>query len=117
MKIHQKLTPISRLLCYHHDAFIIGGAVPYLIGETDVKPKDIDIIVHPDKFRTVMMIMASKPREDFDVNSFGGFKIKDEGFTLDIWPDTIERFILENIKIKVVFPKTGTVIKMEALPN
>lgn len=92
MKIHQKLPSLAKKLCYYYDAFIVGGSVHYLIGKTDQKPKDFDIIISPDKFREAMIEFVDK---ECTLNSFGGFKINSDGYDVDVWPDTIDRLAIE----------------------
>lgn len=115
MKPHQLLSPVARLLCYNHNGFIVGGAVDYLSGNSSLKPKDIDIIINPIKFMSVMMEIRTLVGENIKLNSFGGFKIEDEIFTLDVWPDTLENLILNNTQCKFFIPQERKIIESRQL--
>lgn len=75
-----------------YDAWIVGSGAEWYSDESkDVFPKDIDIIIPPDKFNDAIKIM---PRDvDLKLNHFGGFKICIENVEVDFWPMTLDNFI------------------------
>lgn len=94
MKVHEKLGPIARQLCWLFDAWIVGGSVPYLYELTEQKPKDIDIVVSLENW-----IVASKLIPEGAIsNKFGGFKFQDGEFEIDVWCDDIPTLFINNIK-------------------
>lgn len=108
MKIYTKLPPTLRTLCWNHDAFIVGGAVNFLIGKTSIEPRDYDAVVPLEEWRKAKMLLINK---DVKVNSFGGLKLTENETTIDIWPDDVA-LVVVNYKINcdILHPKSGKLL-------
>ncbi len=100
MKTPQRLQPISRVLCYVFDGWIVGGAVPYISCKSEESPKDIDIIVSPNVWREVSLIL---PKNSI-LNTLGGMKFIDNGVSVDVWPDEIGRLLTQSYPTTLYSP-------------
>lgn len=108
MKIYQKLTHTVRILCWNHDAFIVGGAVDFLIGKTSIEPKDYDVIVPLEEWRKAKMLLIGK---DVKLNSFGGLKLTENGINIDIWPDDAALVVINyKASCNILHPKSGKLL-------
>lgn len=100
MKIHSKIGPISRQLCWLFDGCIIGSSVDYLVDRTTDIPKDLDIIIPLDNWIKASKLIPNKAI----ANSFGGFKFQDDKFIVDVWADDAAR-VMTTYNTKLYFPK------------
>jgi hypothetical protein len=91
IKFHEKVGPKTIQLCFVFDGWIVGGSTDFLSGLSDIKPKDIDIVIPHDKWG-----QASKLLFGATANSFGGFKIKDGEYEIDVWMDDVARLFTQN---------------------
>lgn len=69
-------------------AYIVGSYAKMLIGE-EIEPSDIDLIVPPEHWPIVSQMIPKKAK----LNKFGGWRFKTKGIEVDIWPDTVERYL------------------------
>ena len=102
------LTPIARSLVYTHDSWIVGGCANYFIDESISFVRDLDIIVPFYEWGLACkMVKAGTPS-----NSFGGFKVIDDGLEIDMWCGDIGYLIANSPQkpIYAVHPRTYTII-------
>jgi hypothetical protein len=104
----KSLPPIARTLCYNHDGWIVGSNAEYLLGLRDEFQRDIDILVPFYEWGNACRIIpAGTPS-----NSFGGFKLLDNGIEIDIWAGDIGWFIAQvpNKPVYAVHVKSYTTL-------
>lgn len=70
--------------------WLVGGAVPYVLGRAVEQPKDYDFIVEPDAYSAVLVHLRDAA---LSVNSCGGLKASVGGVVLDLWVSTLARFV------------------------
>lgn len=81
---------LVRQITVVYDGWIIGSAAnPQLTSLSDVR--DVDVICSYEKWREVSLLIINSGL--VEPNTFGGWKIKQEGVELDIWPDTLDRLV------------------------
>lgn len=75
-----------------HGALIVGSYAKFLAGE-NVKPRDYDLLVPPEKWQTCALLIPKCA----ELNSFGGWRFidKQSGKEVDIWPSTLEKYLAE----------------------
>lgn len=113
MKIHEKLPPIARVLCYAYDGYIIGSSIPYLLSQTDEKPKDIDIVIPFDNW--VKATKTISIWSDAKINKLGGFKVVDDGVIVDVWMDDVARVMMSLPSSQILQPKYRKLITSKDL--
>jgi hypothetical protein len=73
---------------------LAGSYAKWLCGE-DIEPVDFDIVVPHEKWYLVALLIP----EDAKLNKFGGWRFEvnfnGEKVEVDVWPDTIERYLRE----------------------
>jgi len=84
MKFHEKVGPLTIQLCFVFNGWIVGGSVDYLSGRSENIPRDIDIIIPLSEWPKASKILTAGK-----INSFGGVKIKDGDFEVNVWPEDI----------------------------
>lgn len=82
---------IVRVLCQNHSAFIIGGGAKYLMDYSD-SCKDWDIVVPLSQWGLAQRLI---PKEAIH-NTFGGSKIIDESYVVDIWGMDLSQVIISS---------------------
>lgn len=73
--------------------WLIGGAVRYMLGDTDELPRDWDIVC---PFYLWANVAVTLPK-NAAANSFGGLKFVSDGVEIDIWPGEIENVLIRNM--------------------
>ena len=84
MTTHAKPTApaLVRVLTTMHDAWIIGSAAL-----PDVtKPRDWDVLVPFEQWAHAMLLIRDLP---YVFNTFGGFKVSQDGCSIDVWPGNL----------------------------
>lgn len=76
--------------------WLVGSAGAYLAGDTDVQPKDFDVIINPDAWCDVMRSVQTQ-MECPDFNTFGGLKVRVDGHNIDIWPARLEDMVTTGV--------------------
>jgi hypothetical protein len=71
-----------------HGAFIAGSYAKKLVGE-GIDPSDIDLLVPLDKWTIIAPMIPKKAK----MNKFGGWRFKEKGIEIDVWPDTVENYL------------------------
>lgn len=94
----EKLPTLVRKLCYHCDGYIVGGAADYILGHTD-KVKDYDVIVPFNNWK----LACSYTTSNTEINSFGGFKQKSDGFKVDFWTDDVINVLTDSYKNEPIY--------------
>lgn len=114
LKPYMILPRTARQLCWNYDGIIVGGYVKYLLGESE-DAKDIDIIVPLHKWPEACRLIPGIAR----ANSFGGFKFKELGVEMDVWPgDALQTLREQYVKgIKGYCPKTNLIINLEPMTS
>ena len=59
----------------------------------DKKPKDFDIII-PDRSRYNAIVRSLTTDYKYKINNYGGIKVDTGTFTLDIWSEELDHFLL-----------------------
>lgn len=109
MKIHQKLPPTVFKLCTLYDAFIVGGAVPFLLGESDIMPRDIDVVISLDHWINASKLLSGLEAK---ANTFGGFKFLENGIEVDVFAGNVALIVATYSKDILAYHfKTGVVLK------
>lgn len=97
-------------MVYTHDGWIVGGAAKFMVGLTDKKPRDIDILIPFYEWGKASLVI---PRGSM-ANSLGGFKVNVEDIEVDVWAGDIGWFLCHtslvddiavNIKNRVVLSR------------
>jgi hypothetical protein len=99
-----------RIFCTNHRAWIVGSAaapIHYVPGS--VQPRDWDVMVPWD----VWHLAAAHVPEDAVRNTYGGWKFEEDGVTIDVWPDTLERLAVSHFFTCAYQPCTGVRIVKE----
>ena len=89
---------IVRSLCFNFDAWIVNSG------------RDWDVIIPPEYWNKAATLLIS---EQITANSFGGWKIMFEDTTIDVWPSTINEYLLmcpSTYKVEIYHPKTKTIL-------
>ncbi len=98
------LPNLVRILCWNHDAYIVGSTVDKLINQ-DNSINDWDIIVPTYQWNKARFLIP----KGTPANNFGGFKVNENGVEIDVWADNIEQFIetqiTQNKEVKLLQPK------------
>ena len=66
-----------------YDAWLVGSACQWAMGDKEDEPKDFDIIVPPEHWTRFMR----EHGRDSLIANFGGLKMMDPD--IDVWPDTL----------------------------
>ncbi len=84
----KKLPSLAYKLCVN-GGLIAGSQAKKLVGEK-VKPKDWDILVPPEKWQAVALLIPKSAK----LNSFGGWSFEDShGTPFDVWCDTMQNYL------------------------
>lgn len=79
-------TPTIVFLMCKCGANVVGSYAKYLVYGTG-RPKDFDLIVPPEKWCTVSLLIP----KNAGLNRHGGLKFKDkDGNIIDVWPCSVE---------------------------
>lgn len=84
----REMPPIVRALCFLHDAWVVGGAAKWLVGDTK-ELKDWDIIVPIRHWTDAQHLIPYGTKS----NTFGGFKIAGD-IEIDIWAEDLDHLFL-----------------------
>lgn len=99
---------IVQLITSLTDGYIVGSAAD----PTNNNPKDWDVIVPHANWHIAAGVIAAYEKNP-NITSFGGWRIEENGMSIDIWPDDIGR-IMYSAKAKWVWHyKTGVRWKRE----
>lgn len=97
-----------RFLCWEYDGWVVGGAASG--GEP---PRDWDVIVPPAHWIPVAHYLKTWHPQ---MNSFGGWKLNLGDVSLDVWPTSLDGYILRTRRtdpLVVWHPKSGVRLKTE----
>lgn len=89
-KPHNRVPDILRTILFNYESWLIGSSVSYVLNETNKRPKDFDCIIDPSQWQLACRILIL---HNFEVNSFGGFKVKTEMGDVDFWSQSLSDFI------------------------
>lgn len=78
--------------------WLVGNSIQNLLD--DAVPKDYDIIVLADEYITASPFIT-KYFDSF--NTYGGFKLKVGNYTVDLWMESLEHFILSANKFTYAY--------------
>lgn len=96
MRVHKAPLPaeVRRILNLYPSAWLTGTAAAWLAGKREETPPDYDIaIVSPDDFHGFVSNLSQGAYKDWQLNTFGGFKILLPDTNIDVWFDTLERLM------------------------
>ena len=81
----------SRIYMLALHGYIVGSYAAQLSGiyGGDEEPNDIDIIIRPEHWNKVFMMLPQ--RKDF--TKLGGVRFTIGGQTVDVWPQTLENYL------------------------
>ena len=81
--------PTKVFLMFKCGAMAVGGLADRLAGVGERGIKDYDLIVPPDKWYAVSLLIPGSAR----LNKHGGLKFVDEcGNMVDVWPSSVEQY-------------------------
>ncbi len=90
-EIYSKLPSDVKSILVLSNGWLVGSAVEKVLnGET---PKDYDIIVPDSEGWKNVFVYLKRIYTKLEVNTYGGIKVTSEGFSFDIWPETLDSFI------------------------
>ena len=75
----------------HTRGWLVGNSISDIL--TGKEPNDFDIIV-PDTSRYNAIVRSLTTDYSFTINNYGGIKIDTGDFTLDIWTEELDHFLL-----------------------
>ncbi len=79
---------LVRVLAFTYDGWVVGGGALYLAGKTDDLPRDWDVVVGTEKWSEVVHIVPPTAK----INSWGGFKVNQDGIEVDFWPEDLGHY-------------------------
>lgn len=93
---------VSQLVnCF--DGWLVGGSA------FETGPKDYDVVIDPGNWNKVAQMIP----KDAKVNSFGGWKFKDEGgVEVDVWPETLNSLMTNHFVKNLYHPRSNTAIQI-----
>ncbi len=74
---------LVRTLCFIFGGWVVGGSAKYLTDESVDLTRDWDVVVPPEKWSEVVMILPPGTV----TNTFGGFKVLQNEVEIDFWPE------------------------------
>lgn len=107
---HERLKDLPvmvRALCFNHNSWIVGGAAKFLCGHKE-RPRDWDVIVPLQEWTNACKLFPHGSK----TNTFGGVKVKNDGFEIDVWADDLGTFFQTaggSFELIAVSPKTQQV--------
>ncbi len=95
--IKQNQLPKSiKLLVQHYGAWIVGGSAnPDALIST---VRDIDVVVPFSRWNEASSLIPT----DAKINEYGGWKFKQRGLIIDVWPEDLSVLML-NHKLKYIW--------------
>ena len=78
---------IVRAFCLLHGGWVVGGAARWMVGKQDTL-KDWDIIVPMRLWQDAQHLIPYGTLS----NTFGGFKVVEDGVEIDVWPEDLDHF-------------------------
>lgn len=98
-------------------SYLVGSSINYVLGSSNVVPKDFDIAVDPDDYQLACRLVATA-NEGAWLNSFGGLKFNDRFGVyddarplVDIWPSTLDTYIRKNVDHKALSLNPNKLVK------
>ena len=91
--------PLVLAMTNIHDGWIVGSAADPSVH----KPRDIDIIISFTNWQQACVLIPKNAK----VNSFGGWKCKDRGIIIDIWPGDLGWLMQYHRSQWAYHPRTG----------
>lgn len=99
------LPKIVSKLTHFHEAWVVGGAAD----PENEFPRDWDVLVPLTKWQDAAGLIPDNAK----VNSFGGFKIVEDGIVIDVWPGELS-WLMQRPKCNYVWsPKSGVRYKKQ----
>ena len=105
----EPMPEIIRVLCWGFDAWIVGSGATALVGD-DTTTSDYDVIVPPQNWRGAALMLRTHP---IIPNYFGGWKLVVTPLHIDVWPSTLEEFIMvvpSTYNLTMYHPKSRTIV-------
>lgn len=96
----RNLPKLVTKLCYTCEAWIAGSAAQ--VDKSD--PKDYDVLV---PFQYWVNAAALIPG-DAQPNTFGGWKIIEDGIAVDVWPGDLSWYLLNEMARSAWHPRSNT---------
>ena len=89
------------------DGWLVGKAAKNIIDDEEVNDYDI-IVPSRENFQNITHILSKL--YTLKINSYGGFKIISDTFTLDIWCEELSHFIRNANEVSFVYNYKGNVL-------
>lgn len=94
-KKHRQLPKTVKYICFAYEGIIVGGSANAIINDLGGDIADYDIIIPVSVWPSILLWVPHNGL-DFKLNSFGGFKINDNGTEIDLWPEDLHHYIASN---------------------
>lgn len=98
------LPQIATKLCYLHDGWIVGSFADPI---QPTPPKDIDILIPFSNWKEAVALVPATAT----INTFGGWKFKDENMEVDVWPGDLAWLMTNNMVRNLWHPRTDSRFK------
>ena len=99
-----RVPPTAWLLCQRFNAWIVGSAALLKLRAEDPEPEDVDVMVPWPEWQEACSLI---PR-NCTTTLFRGWRFVEDGITVDVWPDTLDRLASSPKFVAAWHPMSGT---------